>query len=333
MKSTSCFFYTEHRQISRCTGEWRAGYADVKGWRKQIMKELHGAIGVTVTPFMRDWQIDLDTVAAQAEQLAASDITGIFPCASTGEFPNLSTEQQRSVYAATQKAVNGRKTLIAGACAPNLRQAAACVQMAQDLCYDACVACPPYYYPLSQEEIYLFYRALAKESALPIILYHVPFFTSSINIETVERLMEIPNIAGIKDSSANMKRIAHLCQLHTKRDDFLLYSGTDDCLLPALAAGVDGSMTALGASMPTLVSRVYNEFARGDIEKAACYQRRMMPLLKAADALPFPLGYKLVAQASLGLPMTQAYHQMMVESDVQAAGMQIEALVRQALDW
>ena len=296
------------------------------------MRDLRGAIGVTVTPFKKDWQIDLDTVAAQAERLAQSDITGIFPCASTGEFPNLNMEQQRDIYMATKKAVNKRKALIAGACAASLKQAAAFAKMAQDLCYDACVACPPFYYPLTQEEIYQFYRALSKESEMPVILYHVPFFTSGIDLGTVERLMELPNIIGIKDSSANMKRIAHLCQLHAKRKEFLLYTGTDDCLLPALTAGVDGSMTALGASMPALVSGVYAEFSRGDIRKAAFIQQRMMPLLQAADALPFPLGYKLVAQASHELPMTEAYHQMMEEDAVRAAGAKIELLVRQAME-
>ncbi|MDD3213294.1 MAG: dihydrodipicolinate synthase family protein [Eubacteriales bacterium] len=291
------------------------------------MKELRGAIGVTVTPFGKDWQVDLDTVRRQAERLSETKITGVFPCASTGEFPHLSPMEQRAVYQATREGIANRKTLIAGACAPNLRRSIECAEMARDLGYDACVACPPYYYPLMQEEIYTFYRELAKASALPIIMYHVPFFTSGIDADTVRKLMRIPEIIGIKDSSANLKRIAHLCRLHDERPDFLVYTGTDDCLFPALAAGVDGNMTAFAAGAPELVTDVYEAFAAGDLAGAAKRQRRMMPLLAAADALPFPLGYKLVAQAYHALPMTQRYHQLSPETAVDAAALKIEALL------
>ncbi len=291
------------------------------------MKELHGAIGVTVTPFDLNWQVDLESVRKQAEHLSASYITGVFPCASTGEFPHLSPMQQRAIYQATKDGLSGQKTLIAGACAPNLQQAIEYAQMAYELGYHACVACPPYYYPLTQEEIYLFYRELAKASPLPIIMYHVPFFTSGIEIDTIKKLLRIPNIIGLKDSSANLKRISHLCQLHSVRNDFLIYAGTDDCLLPALTAGVDGSMTAFAAAIPRLVSGVYQAYERDDIKTAMKYQQAMMPLLSVADALPFPLGYKLVAQVNHALPMTRNYYQLAQQATFNEALQTVTALV------
>ncbi len=291
------------------------------------LKELRGAIGVSVTPFGMDWQVDLDAIRTQAERLSTSGITGVFPCASTGEYPHLSPKEQRAVYEATKEGIGGKKTLIASACAPNLRTAIESAAMARELGYDACVACPPYYYPLSQDEIIAFYQALARASALPVILYHVPFFTSGIAPETVRRLAQMDNIVGIKDSSANMKRIAHLCSLHEERPDFLIYTGTDDCLYPALAAGVDGSMTAFAAGAPTLVTDVYRAFAADRPAEAAACQQRMMPLLAEADALPFPLGYKLVAQAYHHIPMTRRYHQLLGEDAVAEASRHIEALL------
>jgi 4-hydroxy-tetrahydrodipicolinate synthase len=292
------------------------------------MKQLRSAIGVTVTPFTLDWQVDLDTVRIQAEHLSDSQITGVFPCASTGEFPYLSFAEQRAIYLATKEGIDGKKTLIAGACTPNLRQSIACAQMAGELKYDACVACPPYYYPHTQEEIFTFYRELAAASPIPVILYHVPFFTSGIAMETVSKLMHISNIVGIKDSSADMKRISHLCQLHTQREEFLIYTGTDDCLLPALAAGVDGSMTAFAAAVPDWVTDVYRAFTEGNLTQAATCQRRMMPLLAVAGALPFPLGYKLVAQTYHQLPMTQHVHQLVPGDTVKTTQQEIETLLR-----
>jgi len=292
------------------------------------MKDFRGAVGVTVTPFTRDFQVDTKAVFVQAERLSQTAITAILPCASTGEFLHLTSSEHKAVYTATKQGNTGKKALFASACAPNLRAAISCVEMAAELKYDACVACPPYYYPLSQEEIYAFYSELSKAAGnMPIILYHVPFFTSGIEMATVERLLKLPGIIGIKDSSANMKRISHLCQLHGQRQDFLIYTGTDDCLLPALTAGCDGSMTALGASLPALVMAVYNAFYGGDIHTAQACQQRLMPLLKAADSLPFPLGYKLVAQVAWGVKMDESYHQMADAQKVALVLQEIEELI------
>ncbi len=290
------------------------------------MKQLRGAIGVTVTPFSTDWQVDLEAIRIQAEHLSESRITGVFPCASTSEFPHLTMEQQRAIYLATKEGVCGKKTLIAGACAPNLRQSIRCAQMAGELRYDALCG-------VSRITIrntgrnFMFYTELAAVSPVPVILYHVPFFTSGIAMDTVRRLMRIPNIVGIKDSSADMKRISHLCQLHALRDDFLIYTGTDDCLLPALSAGVDGSMTAFAAGVPDWVADVYQAFAEGKLQQAAACQRRMMPLLAIADALPFPLGYKMVAQTYHRLPMTQRVHQLTPDDIASSTQQAIEVLL------
>ena len=294
-------------------------------------QDLRGAIGVTVTPFARDGQVDLAGVRLQAEQIAQSDVAGVFPCASTGEFPHLEPAEQHAVCETTRDVLAGKKVLIAGACASSLHGAVRCTQMAEALRNDACVACPPVYYPLTQAEVLAFYRELAARTSLPLILYHVPFFTTGIELDTVEQLMRIPNIAGIKDSSANLKRIAHLCQMRADRDDFWVYTGTDDCLLPALTAGVDGSMTAFAACAPALVSDVYAARARGDQPGAERCQRRMLPLLKAADSLPFPLGYKLVAEAYHEVPMSESWRQMATEATVQRARDAIRPLLQQAL--
>ena len=295
-----------------------------------MRKQLRDAIGVTVTPFTQAGLVDLDTVREQAEYLGASNVAGVFPCASTGEFPHLDMAEQRAIAVATRDVLEGKKHLIAGACASSLRGALALAEQAKALRFDACVACPPYYYPLTQAEVYAYYRALAAQAEVPVILYHVPFFTTGIEMDTVEKLLKIPNVIGIKDSSANMKRIAHLCCLRDAREDFLVYTGTDDCLLPALAAGVDGSMTAFAACAPALVAAVYAAYNRGDYAAAEKCQRAMMPLLKAADALPFPLGYKLVAEAYHSLPMTQSWWQTADEGTVRAARAQIAALLQQA---
>lgn len=263
-------------------------------------------VGVTVTPFAHGCEPDLEEIFAQTERLTRSAADGILPCASTGEFVKMSQDDRFRVLETVAKANDGQKVLFAGACDSSLSGVLRSIEAAKRLNYDACVICPPYYYGISQEAVLNFYReACAAAEKMPVIGYHVPFFTTGIELETFVRLLEIENFVGMKDSSANMKRIAHLCDLAASlRPEFLLFMGTDDCLLPALCAGCAGSMTALGASMPKQIAAIYDAFDQGNLTEAIERQRRILPILRAADAATFPNGYKLLAKAA-GLHITE----------------------------
>ena len=267
-------------------------------------------VGVTVTPFVRDCEPDIEEIFAQTERLIRSAADGILPCASTGEFIKMDPDNRIRVLEAVAEANDGQKVLFAGACDSSVSGVLRSVETAKRLNYDACVICPPYYYGLSQEAVLDFYREIcAAAEKMPVIGYHVPFFTTGIELPTFVRLLEIDNFVGMKDSSANVKRIAHLCDLSASvRPGFLLFTGTDDCLLPAMCAGCAGSMTALGASMPKQIAAIYDAFDQGNLAEAIERQRRILPILRIADAVTFPDGYKLLAKAT-GLRITEQFPQ------------------------
>ena len=267
-------------------------------------------VGVTVTPFVRDCEPDIEEIFAQTERLTRSAADGILPCASTGEFIKMDPDNRIRVLEAVAEANDGQKVLFAGACDSSVSGVLRSVETAKRLNYDACVICPPYYYGLSQEAVLDFYREIcAAAEKMPVIGYHVPFFTTGIELPTFVRLLEIDNFVGMKDSSANVKRIAHLCDLSASvRPGFLLFTGTDDCLLPALCAGCAGSMTALGASMPQQIAAIYDAFDQGNLAEAIERQRSILPILRIADAVTFPDGYKLLAKAT-GLRVTEQFPQ------------------------
>lgn len=261
-------------------------------------KKLCGAVAVTVTPFLRDALPDYEEIRKQTDFLARSSIDGIFPCSSTGEYPKIAFEDKIRIMETVAEVNAGRKWLVAGACAVSVAEIKAYIDAAKRLHYDAALICPPFYYPLGQNEVLRFYREVcAYAGELPVIAYNVPFFTTEITLETFAKLLEIPNIAGMKDSSGNLKKISHEADLaREKKPGFVLFTGTDDCLLPALAGGCRGSMTAFGAVFPEQIKLIYRHFEAGNIEEAIRAQRRILPLLRLCDSLTFPDGYKLMAR-------------------------------------
>lgn len=264
------------------------------------MRDLSGAIGVTVTPFISGETPDFKEIEKQTEILCNSDIDGIFPCSSTGEYPKISFENKIKIMETVAKVNAGRKVLIAGACSVSIDEIKAFIDKAKELKYDACLICPPYYYPLKQDEVLRFYKEVCCYAGdMRIIAYNVHFFTTEIMHDTFVKLLEIPNLVGMKDSSGNLKKISHECDLaRSIRPDFIVYTGTDDCLLPALIAGCKGSMTAFGAIFPNTIKSIYKNYESGKLDKAIEIQRSILPLLRLADSLVFPDGYKLVAKAA-----------------------------------
>ena len=264
-----------------------------------MIKEPCSLVAVTTTPFRQACHPDLELIAEQTEKLSGMDIDAIFPCASTGEFVRMSAEEKIEILQTVSQHNIGQKRLIAGACDASESGVIQFIEAAKQYAYDACVICPPYYYGLSQDNVLQFYQIVCEAAeGMPIIAYHVPFFTTGIELDTLCRMLQIHNLAGIKDSSANMKRIAHTCNIvKQERPEFMVYTGTDDCLLPALCAGCKGSMTALGASMPDTIRAIYNAFYQKDLDCAMSLQQSILPILREADSLPFPIGYKLLAEA------------------------------------
>lgn len=265
-----------------------------------MIKQPCNLVAVTVTPFEKACQPDYELVAVQTERLGMSAVDAIFPCSSTGEFVRMHAEDKLRILQTVSRHNTGQKRLLAGACDASESGIKRYLETAKKYAYDACVICPPYYYGLSQEEVLRFYQRICEAAEeLPVIAYHAPFFTTGIALDTLGRLLSIPNLVGIKDSSADMKRIAHTCSMaRQERPDFAVYTGTDDCLLPALCAGCKGSMTALGASMPDRIRAIYNAFYQRDLDSAMELQRSILPVLWEADSLPFPMGYKILAKAN-----------------------------------
>lgn len=256
-------------------------------------------VAVTVTPFDSNENAIIDEIKKQTEEICNSEADAILPVASTGDYVKMDLDERLAIFSAVAEINRGRKKLIASACDTSATRVLKTISAVKKMGYDACLVCPPYYYPLSQDAVYDFFKTVCDGAGdFAVIGYHVPFFTTGIDISTFEKLLDIPNFVGMKDSSAVMKRIAHLCEIVSqRRPDFAVYTGTDDCLFPALCAGCFGSMTALAATMPTQIRAIYNAFDNRDIDTAMKINQSILPIIRQCDSLTFPIGYKLLAKA------------------------------------
>jgi len=262
------------------------------------INKIKGAFATIITPFTNeDNNVNYPELEKEIEFLCNSPITGLFPLASTSEFPFMSFETKKQYLKTVAEANKGRKAMLAGCCGIDFTETMKLLELASEYGYDAAVVCPPYYFPQSGDEEFRYYTQLADNPyGMKIIMYNIHFFTSEIPLTTVARLIQNPNIVGIKDSSGNMKRIRHTVEYASERDDFVVYCGTDEIILPALVSGAQGSMTALGALLPEVVMEIYKGFNAGDLKMAKLAQDSFIKLCRAADTLPFPVGYKMIAQ-------------------------------------
>jgi len=263
-----------------------------------MSKLLTGPFAVLMSPFVGT-KIDEEAFVAQIKLANDSGISGFVTNGSTAEYIQLSLEEQMRVSEITAREKAADKKLIVSACTGNLADTVKLCRHAGSIGADAVLVCPPYYFKYSTKEREEYFIRVADLSPVPVVLYSVPFFTQEIELDVVFRLFDHTNIVGIKDSSANMKRLLHMAE-YTDGRDISIMTGTDDILISALVGGCAGSLTAFAAIYPHEISILYEAVAKGDLGQAKKIQYSLMPKLREADSMTFPKGYKKLMAEAVG---------------------------------
>lgn len=253
-------------------------------------KRITGPYAVLLTPFFYK-SVNKQIFIEQIKMLNNSGISGYVSNGSTGEFIQLSLEEQMELTEIAAKEKSKDKKLVAGACTANYVDTLKLCNHAAKSGADAALICPPFYFKYSEEEREEYFVKVADASPIPVVLYNIPFFTQELELRVVYCLLKHKNIIGIKDSSANMKRLMHMSQMFEKTEKSIL-TGTDDILVPALVGGCVGSFTAFAAIYPNEICALYKAIEEGDLKKANAIQYSLMPALRQADSETFPSGYK-----------------------------------------
>lgn len=226
-----------------------------------------GIIPPMVTPLLSDnLTLDVEGVKHLVEHLVSGGVHGIFILGTTGESTSLSYKTREQLIVESCKAVNGRVPVFVGITDTSIEESVHLALVAQNAGAAAVVAAPPYYYGLGQEELYKYYWSLADQVNLPLFLYNMPSHTKiNIDVKTVVRLSEHPNIIGLKDSSANAVYFQSLCYL--LKINFSLLVGPEEITAETVLMGGNGGVNGGANLFPKLYVALYDaaiakDFAR-----------------------------------------------------------------------
>ena len=259
-----------------------------------------GSNTALVTPFTSDGSFDESAFIKLVDWQIEQGTHGLIPVGTTGESPTLSHEEHDRVIELCVKTAAGRVPVIAGAGSNSTEEAVRLSRHAEAVGADAVLIVSPYYNKPTQDGLKAHFTAVADAVSIPVIIYDIPG-RSIVRLEddVLAELAKHPNIAGIKDATADCARPTRL--LNLIGDDFCQLSGEDATVLPYLAAGGHGCISVVSNIAPALCSELHTAWAKGNDEnRALALHKQLMPLHDAlfCEASPGPVKY---AAEQLGL--------------------------------
>lgn len=248
-----------------------------------------GACTALVTPF-QNGKVNFAMLEILLQRQMDAGIGTIALCGTTGESPTLSCDEKLSIFRFSKKYCGSGCTLIAGTGSNSTRIAMELSRAAEDAGADGLLVVSPYYNKATDEGLYAHYRAIASCVDIPVILYNVPSRTGvDIPVGVCARLSEIPNIAGIKEASTDITKIAKLRAACP--DHFSIWSGNDDMTVPVTALGGNGVISVASNVVPEQVQAMAHKALAGDFQTAADMQLKLLPLTEAlfCEVNPIPV--------------------------------------------
>src|SRR4029450_5234013 len=271
---------------------------------------FRGPFTALVTPF-KNGSLDEKTFRAIVEWQIAEGTNGLVPVGTTGESPTLSHDEHKQVVEWCIDQARGRVPVIAGSGSNSTVEAIELSRHAEEAGADAVLIVTPYYNKPTQEGLYQHYKAINDAIAIPIIIYNIPGRSIvDMSVETMARLFELKNIAGVKDATANMTRVSQ--QRAALGADFNQLSGEDITALGFMAHGGHGWISVTSNVAARLCAQFQSACLRGDYATALALQDKLAPLHinLFVETSPAPVKYAMSllgkCENLLRLPMVPA---------------------------
>ncbi len=273
--------------------------------KKTVFKGVATAI---VTP-MNENGVDYESFERLIEWQIEEGVNAIVVAGTTGEGSTLSDQEHKDVLKFAVEKVAGRIPVIAGTGSNDISYAISLTKYACEVGADAMLVVTPYYNKATQNGLIQSFTAIADASTKPVILYNVPSRTGcNITPETCAVLAKHPNIVGIKEASGNISQIAKVASLVD--EDFAIYSGNDDQIVPIMSLGGVGVISVLSNIAPKDTVKICDSFFSGDVKESKRLQLQYLDLIDALFCEVNPIPVKAAVSAMgfgenyLRLPLT-----------------------------
>jgi 4-hydroxy-tetrahydrodipicolinate synthase len=241
---------------------------------------FHGVFPYLVSPVRVDGEVDADVLAKLCDDLVAAGVHGLTALGSTGEFAYLSWAQRRRVVETVVAAAKGRVPVVAGVASTTIADAVFQAREFERLRCDGILAILEAYFPVSDEGVFAYFKAIAEAVSLPIVLYTNPNFQrSDLSLPVIERLSRIANVRYIKDASFNTGRLLSLIELVEGRVE--VFSASAHIPACVMMIGGVGWMAGPACVAPRQSVELYELCRRGDWAAAMARQRPLWKLNQA----------------------------------------------------
>jgi 4-hydroxy-tetrahydrodipicolinate synthase len=267
-----------------------------------------GSMVALVTPF-KNGKVDWESLERLLDFHMKSGTHGIVPCGTTGESATLSHQEHDEVIKTVIKAVNRRIPVVAGTGSNSTEEAVRLTREAEKSGADGALMISPYYNRPTQEGIYQHYKRVASEVGIPIVIYNIPGRTGSkIEPETLARLSEIKNVAGVKEATGSVDQAIDVIRLCGDR--LAVYSGEDSLTYSLMALGGKGVISTVANIAPKEMAQLAEACLKGNWEQGRELQFKVLPLIRAVfletNPIPVKTALSLMGRCTsdLRLPLT-----------------------------
>lgn len=288
----------------------------------------HGVFPALTTQFHADQSLDIDATARHLETLIANGIHGVVLLGTVGENCSLEYSEKLDVLRALTRAVNKRIPVLTGVAEYTTALACRFARDAEQAGVDGLMVLPAMVYKADSRESVAHFRAVARASSLPVMIYNNPVsYSVDITPETFVQLMDEPSIVAIKESSENVRRLTDLRNL--TGDRFVLFAGVDDLVLESMLLGAQGWISGLVNAFPAENRALWDLAVAGRWEEARALYRWYTPLLHLDTKVKLVQYIKLaMAEVGLGSEMTRAPRLPIVGAERD----EVLAIIRRAIE-
>lgn len=248
-----------------------------------------------ITTFTQEGDLDLQRQTKVINHLLETGTETIVVAGTTGESPTLSKEEKIELFEHTVAVSRDKGKVIAGTGSNNTRESILLTRHAEACGVDGIMLVNPYYNKPNQEGLYQHFKAIAESTTLPVMLYNIPGRSAvNMNVETVCRLAQIPNITMLKEASGDLGQMTEV--MKNTPEDFILYSGDDSLTLPVLAIGGYGIVSVATHVLGSEISRMVQLFVDGQITEASQLHQDIYKMCSALFSSPSPVPVKRVLE-------------------------------------